>query len=197
VGTPVLSGSGSSTASVQACLLDESQGITSADRDITVNLSAPGQLAAQSVTIKQDSSCSSPITWTAEAGLGIIRAESAGLQPDQLQVKFPAFPWRYPMLAALGGLLGAFVIRAKRVLSAAWWSHTWSSLLLGAVLGVIFYLFARFNALVLPEGWVVKLQNVPVVSSIGAFLIGFVGGVLGRSFWLPKKDKAEGAAGGK
>lgn len=196
VGTPVLSGSGSSTASVQVCVLDESQVITSADQEITVNLSAPGTLTPQSATIKKDNSCSSTVTWISEAGLATINAESAGLVRDRADIRFLAFPWKYPWLAALGGLIGALLVRWKGVFSAAWWSHAWRSLLLGAGLGVIFYLFMRFNALVLPENWMIKLQNLPVVSSPGSFLIGFAGGLLGRKFWVPKKDKAEGATGG-
>jgi len=183
LGTPVLTGTGSSTASVQACLLDESGAVTASDQDIQVTLTAPGQLASSVLTIHHDSYCSDLIVWTSRSGPASIRAEAAGLKSDNKSITFPSFPWYFVILAAVGGLLGALVFSSGDLFSARWWSSTWRGLVLGAVLGAVFYLFARFGAIALPKDSPIIIQNIPVVSGIGSLLLGFLGGLYGRKLW--------------
>ncbi len=183
VSDAVLTGSGSSSANVQVCLLDESESITSADQDVHVTLTATGRLASPALTIPQESSCSTMIVWTSGAGPGTIRAESAGLKPDSKSIAFPSFPWYFVWLAAAGGLLGALISQRGNLFSARWWSHTWRGLVLGAVLGSVFYLFARFGAITLPKDSPINIQNIPVVSGVGSLLLGFLGGLYGRKLW--------------
>jgi hypothetical protein len=189
LGTPVLKGTGSSAASVQVCLLDESGAVTFTGHDIEVTLTAPGQLTQPAVTIHHDSSCSALVTWTGAAGPANIRAEASGLQADTENITFPSFPWYFVWLAAVGGVVGALVSSSGALFSARWWSHTWRSLVLGAVLGAIFYLFARFGAIALPEDSPVNLQNIPVVSGIGSLLLGFLGGLYGQKLWKAGQSK--------
>lgn len=190
LGSPVLAGTGSSTATVQACLLDESEAVTSSSQDVQVTLTAaPGQLQSSILTIHSGSSCSDSIVWTSASGAASIRAEAGGLKFDSKNITFPSFPWYFIALAAFGGLFGAIISRPKHLFSVSWWSHTWRSLVLGAVLGAIFYLFARFGAIALPKDSPISIQNIPVVSGIGALLLGFLGGLYGRKLWGIDDDK--------
>jgi hypothetical protein len=191
IGTPVLTGTGSSTASVQVCLLDESGAITASDQDIQVTLTAPGQFASPLLTIHQDSYCSNLIGWTSGSGTASIRAEAAGLKSDIQSIAFPSFPWYFVLLAAVGGLLGALLSSSGDLFSARWWSYTWRGLVLGAVLGAVFYLFARFGAIALPKDSPISIQNIPVVSGVGSLLLGFLGGLYGRKLWRVDEDEPE------
>jgi hypothetical protein len=198
LGTPVLSGTGSSTATVQVCLLDEAGALTSSGKDIQVTLTPSlGQLASTLLPIQHDSSCSAMNNWTSGSGSGSIRAEAEALKADTRNVKFPSFPWYFVWLAALGGLIGAFISSSGDLFSARWWSHTWRSLVLGTLLGAIFYLFARFGAISLPKDSPVNIQNIPVVSGVGSLLFGFLGGLYGRKFWKVDDDKTKPPKGPK
>lgn len=183
VGTPALAGTGSSSVSLQVCLLDGAGAITTADHDIQVTLSASGSLNSPEATIRQGNSCTDPVQWTSGAGAATVNAASAGLKSDFRSLIFPAFPWYFVWLAAIGGLSGALVWSRGVLLTKKWWSHTWRGLVLGAVLGAIFYLFARFGAIALPKDSPFNIQNIPVISNVGSFLLGFVGGALGRKRW--------------
>ncbi len=183
LGIPILTGTGSSTASVQICLLDESGAVTASDQDIQVTLTAPGQLASSVLTIQHDSYCSNLIVWTSGSGPASIRAEAAGLKSDTNSITFLSFPWYFVLLAAVGGLLGALVSSSGDLFSVRWWSYTWRGLVLGAVLGAVFYLFARFGAIALPKDSPISIQNIPVVSGVGSLLLGFLGGMWGRKLW--------------
>ncbi|HWA96650.1 MAG TPA: hypothetical protein VG844_18785 [Terracidiphilus sp.] len=184
VSSPVLAGTGASTASVQVCLLDDSGGVTSAEDDVPVVLHAQGELAAQSVSIAKGTPCSADLSWSGSAGAATITAEASGLKPDTRTVTFPSFPWYLIWLAGAGGLIGAIVAsKSDDLFAKNWWSHTWRSLVLGTVLGAVFYLFARFGAVVIPKSVPVDLTKIPAVSGVGAILLGFVGGLLGRKLW--------------
>jgi len=184
IGTPALTGSGSSTAEVQVCLLDDSGGVTSSSQDIQVTLTpSTGELSSGEVVIRRNTSCSDPVVWTSGPGEANLRAEFTGLKADVKNLEFPSFPWYFVWLAALGGLLGALVSSKGQLFSSRWWSHTWRGLTLGALLGAIFYLFARFGAVKLPADSPINIQNIPVWSGIGSFLLGFLGGLYGRKLW--------------
>jgi hypothetical protein len=191
LGTPILAGTGSSTATVQVCLLDESGVVTASDQDIQITLTAPGQLGSSAPTIHRDASCSDPIVWTSGPGPASIRAESSGLKSDTQSIMFPSFPWYFVWLAAVGGLVGAliFSIRSGDLFSVRWWSYTWRGLVLGSVLGAVFYLFARFGAIALPKDSPVDIQKIPAVSGVGSLLLGFLGGVYGRRLWKIDQDE--------
>jgi hypothetical protein len=121
------------------------------------------------------------VTWTAaKSGLATVIAESTGLPKAEASVTFPAFPWYLVWLAALGGIIGSLVLHSDGLFSTQWWAHTWRGLVVGAIMGAVVYLLARFGAVVLPSSIPVKIQNIPVVSGAGSFLLGFVGGVYGR-----------------
>src|SRR5437660_942034 len=109
VSDPVLMGSGSSTANVQVCLIDQSGAITSSDQDVPVTLTATGQLALTSLSIQHGLLCSNSTAWTSGPGTADIRAESTGLKADSAGIIFPKFPWYFVWLSAAGGLLGALI----------------------------------------------------------------------------------------
>ncbi len=194
LGTPTINGSGTSTVNTQVCLLDESGALTFSGQDVQVTLTAPGQLASSVATIRHGVSCSDLIAWTSASGAASIQAEAGGLKPDNKAITFPSFPWYFVWLAAGGGLLGALVSSSKELFSSRWFSNTWRGLALGAVLGAIFYLFARFGAIALPKDSPVNIQNIPVVSRVGAFLLGFLGGLYGRKLWKIDQDKPDASA---
>jgi hypothetical protein len=189
LGTPQLLGNGSSSAEVEVCLADEAEAPATLPQDIGVMLTAAGQLSKSVATITHGVPCGEALTWVAsKSGLAQITAEAGGLQKAAASVIFPAFPWYLVWLAALGGVIGTLVVSSDGVFSAQWLAHTWRNLVLAAVLGAIFYLFARFGAISLPKDSPVNLQNIPVVSGIGSFLLGFLGGLYGRKLW--KVDEA-------
>jgi hypothetical protein len=166
---------------VQVCLLDEAGVLTVAADGVNVVLSPAGQFSKGMVPIAANSSCSEMVTWTAaKSGPANVIAESTGLPKAEAAVTFPAFPWYLVWLAALGGIIGALISHSDGLFSTQWWAHTWRGLVVGAVMGAVVYLLARFGAVVLPSSIPVKIQNIPVVSGAGSFLLGFVGGVYGR-----------------
>jgi len=181
LGTAQVLASGSSSVTVQVCILDDSGVLTVSAEAVNIVLSAAGQFSKQMVPIAANSSCSEMVTWTAaKPGPATVFAESTGLPKTSANIVFPAFPWYLVWLAALGGLVGALIANTDDLLSARWWGHTWRSLMVGAILGVIVYLLARFGALVLPKNIPITIQNIPVVSGAGSFVLGFIGGVYGR-----------------
>jgi hypothetical protein len=192
LGTPQLSGSGSSSSTVQVCLLDEAGGLTASTQNVAVTLSGPGQFSKPVFTIPPQSLCGEQILWTSGgSGSATIRAESDGIAKDEQTISFPAFPWYFVWLAAVGGVIGALIVSSGSLFASSWWSSTWRSLVLGAGLGAIFYLFARFGAIALPKDSPVNLQNIPVVSGVGSFLLGFLGGIYGRKLWKVDSDAAK------
>ena len=192
-GTPQLLGSGSSTSQVQVCLADEAGAPAVSNQEVDAILSAPGQLSKSIVRIAAGTPCGEEITWTAaKAGLANIAAkasDASGALSGQASVVFPAFPWYLVWLAALGGVVGAVVQHARGLFSRRWWAHTWRSLVVGAVLGIIVYLLARFGALVLPKEVPVTLQNIPAVTGVGSFVIGCIGGIFGRKLFKVEDDE--------
>jgi hypothetical protein len=208
VTTPQLAGSGSS-AGVTVCLADEAGAPATSAQDSQVELSTQtGQLSKSLVTIPQNSICSEQITWSSsKSGIAVVSANSS-LGSASKPANFPPFPWYLIWLAALGGVVGALVINSTGLFSASWWSHTWRSLIIGAVLGAIIYLLARFGALEKTADLGVQIQNIPFLSGAGSFVIGFLGGAIGRKILKLDGDKdeeksqppeppaAKGAAGG-
>ena len=194
LGAPVLAGTGSSSVTVQVCMLDESGAPTSSEHDVSAALTAPvGQLAQPSLTIPHGFFCSGYTSWTSGSGAATITAESPELTTGTKSITFPPFPWYLVVLAGLGGIVGALVKDGGNLFTKNWWSHTWRALALGGIFGVIFFIFARFGALVLPASVPVALAKIPVVSGFGAFAIGFLGGVLGRRSWQIDDGAADGA----
>jgi hypothetical protein len=205
LGVPQVLANGSSTVTAQVCLLDEAGVLTVAADSVNIVLSPAGQFSKGVVPIAANSSCSDMVTWTAaKSGLATVIAESTGLPKAESSVTFPAFPWYLVWLAALGGIVGALVLHSDGLFSSQWWAHAWRGLVVGALMGAIVYLLARFGAVVLPSSIPVKIQNIPVVSGAGSFLLGFVGGVYGRKLLKidenqqqpPKPPAAVGQAAG-
>jgi hypothetical protein len=189
LGSPQLLGSGAASATVQVCLGDDAGAPAASAKDIQVVLRARGQLSKSVVPIAAGYPCSEQVTWTSQAGTADIEANSGDLKKAQRSLVFPQFPWYLVWLAALGGVVGAMVLHSEGLFSRQWWSHTWRGLVIGAVLGTFVYLLARFGALVLPNSIPIAIQNIPTVSGLGSFLLGFIGGVFGRRLFKVDEDK--------
>ena len=203
-GPPQLLGSGAASATVQVCLGDDAGAPATSAKDIQVVLTAAGQLSKSVVPIAAGFPCGEQVTWTSRAGNAEIVADSGDLKKAMGSLVFPQFPWYLVWLAALGGVVGAIVLHSEGLFSRQWWSHTWRGLLIGAVLGSFVYLLARFGALVLPSSIPVAIQNIPTVSGLGSFLLGFIGGIFGRRLFKidddrssPEPPAAAGHAAGK
>ena len=197
LGTPVISGTGSSNVTATVCLLDDAENLTYfSNQDVLVTLVAGGQLSSPRATILNGKSCSDPIAWTSSSGTASITAEAGGLKSDSKNILFPAFPWYLVWLAAIGGVLGALVAKPSDF-SFRWLAHTWRGLAFGARLGAIFFLFARYGAIVLPKASPVSLEKIPVVSRLGALLLGFVGGLYGRKLWKIQEHESGSSQRGK
>jgi len=184
IGTPVLAGNGTASATVQVCLLDQSGALTLSDEDIPVKLTAPGVLASSVLTVHHGAVCSEATQWSAGPGTMKIQAEASGLKTDAESSVFPEFPSYFVWLSALGGLAGALIVNLSSLSSPRWWR----SLILGTAFGVICYLLARFGAVALPEG--IDIQKIPVVNGVGSLLIGILGGLFGRKIF--KLGEAKG-----
>lgn len=208
VTTPQLAGS-SSSAGVTICLADEAGALAASAQEVQVALNTQmGQLSKSVVRIAQNSICSEQVTWTSsKSGIATVTASSE-LGSATQSANFPPFPWYLIWLAALGGVVGALVMNSTGLFSASWWSHTWRSLVIGAALGAIVYLLARFGALEKTSDLGVQIQNIPFLSGAGSFVIGFLGGAVGRKILKldggkdeensqpPEPPAAKGAAGG-
>jgi hypothetical protein len=190
---PGLERDSSSVARFRVCLYDAGKQLTSyPDRSVQVSLSPTlGSLDNDKVNIDRGEYCSGVVKLTShDSGTAQVQAVSGSeLQPGGISVVFPPFSWFLVIFAAVGGLGGAFVSSWSELSSAHWWSHVWRNLLLGVIFGVIVYLLVYFGALNLPKDFPINLQYLPTVTGIGAFLLGFVGGLYGRK--LLKVDPAE------
>lgn len=206
MGTPQLEGSGSSNVSVVVCLADEAGAPTVSSDDLQVTLEATGQFSKSSLTIPHGSVCGEQVTWTSQqSGKAILTAMAQGDIHGENSATFPSFPWYLVWLAALGGIVGALILYTDALFSERWWAHTWRSLVVGAILGAVIYLLARYGALLMPASVPIAIQNIPAVSGTGSFVLGFVGGIFGRKILKvgdsesgppPGPPQAQGAAGG-
>ncbi len=195
VGSADFSANGGSTAVVHVCMQDDAGNLTAyPDRDTQITLSPDsGQLEKTLITITRGNYCSDQINWTSHgSGLAHLTARSSGeLKAATAQTTFPSFPWYLVLLAAAGGLVGAFVKTSGQLFSKKWLAHLWRNLVVGGVVGVIVYLLAYFGALVLPKEIPIKLQNIPAVTGLGALVLGVIGGLYGRKLLKVDDDEAD------
>jgi hypothetical protein len=204
LGTPQLQGSGSSSVSVLVCLADEAGAPTVSGDDLQVTLDSSGQFSKSSLTIPRGSICGEQVTWTSQqSGKVTVTARAQGDLHGENSATFSSFPWYLVWLAALGGIVGALVLHTDGLFSEQWWAHTWRGLVVGAILGAVIYLLARYGALLMPSSIPITIQNIPAVSGTGSFVLGFVGGIFGRKILkiddsdsAPPSSQAQGAAGG-
>jgi hypothetical protein len=186
---------------VQACLLDYEDNLTTdpaADHTIDVNYQTTAtlwgaQLKDRPLKVLRGQEFSAKTTFsTFGHGKAVLQATASGLQNDMAPLEF-FLPKSLLVFAALGGLLGGFA-RALfgQSLAGKFFAHLWRNLALGVLLGFITYLLFLFGALSAIPKVDIKLGNVPVQSGLGAFVLGFVGGIVGRSLWPVPEEEAAG-----
>jgi hypothetical protein len=137
-----------------------------------------GSLSRRVVTIARGRPDSEGVElWSRRAGQATITAEADGLERDEIGVRF-ALPWVLIALACGGGTLGGMLRsrgRRRRTLAI-------EDLGIGALLGMVFFALTLFGVPgVVPAVPLQTLDNL-TLNEIGAFLLGVLGGYLGRDF---------------
>jgi len=190
---------GRTSVNVSVLLLDSANRPTSyPDRDVDVFLTASlGELPVRQVRIPKGTSFAEATLTSTRHGEARIAARATGLAEAATTVRF-LFPILMLNLAVLGGVLGGYVRAGRGSFSANWWPNLWRNLVLGAILGVVFYGLAFFGAVTaVPKAEIpVEIAKIPTFNELGAFVLGFIGGVVGRQFWKvadgsEDKDKAQ------
>ena len=190
---------GHTSATVQACLADYEDNPTTdpnADHAIDVSYQTTrtlwgAQLKDRPLKILKGGECSDKTTFsTFGHGKAVLKAIASGLQENDVPIEF-FLPKSLLVFSALGGLLGGFARTLMGSLSSKWFANLWRNLVLGVVLGLIIYLLFLFGALSAIPKLDIKLANVPVQSGLGALVLGFVGGIIGRMLWpVPAEGEA-------
>ena len=152
---------------------------TQANEDITLRTTR-GTLPPI-VTIHSGEYFSTVDLTSAQNGQATVTAQAPGLLAGEISATF-LFPWMMIILAGLGGALGAIVNHPKGAFSR----EGWRALLLGLICGVVFSTAALFGLIgALPKlDLPVQASNIPSLNTLGALLLGFIGGFYGKKLWL-------------
>ena len=196
--------SGQTPVIVTVLLQDELNHCTSTDKPLTVTLTATQGHFQPSEIIIPSGKFSGEATLTSSIqGKVTVTARTEGME-DRSEVEF-TFPWKLVIFAALGGLLGALLRDSKNTFSRRWFHYAWRNLLVGIVLGMVFYGLTLFGAVgsvskIIPS---IDVSVIPTVNELGAILLGFAGGYFGRRILDVKKvnggiqpNLTSGTAGG-
>lgn len=169
--------SGRTTVQVGVILKDDDDHVVqNPDADLRVMLrSTLGTLSRNVVTVATGRADSDWVQLSSgRTGRATITAEADGLEDDAEMVPF-VLPWLLVVLAASGGVTGA-VLRSGRNRGR----NLWHDLAIGGVLGIVFFGLALFDVPgAIPAIPVVALEKL-TFNEIGAFLVGLLGGYMGR-----------------
>ncbi|HEY1911783.1 MAG TPA: hypothetical protein VGG73_12730 [Vicinamibacterales bacterium] len=178
---------GSTPVTVTIFLQDDSAIGASADRDIPVDLiTTSGTLNPRQVLIAKGAPFAEASLTSAASGDAQITAHAAGFVDQSASVTF-VMPWMLVLTAAVGGFLGALVGTGTETFSAAWWHQMIGHILTGALIGLVFYVLALFGIIASIPAASIPLERLPTTNALGALVLGFFGGLWGRS-WLPKPN---------
>ena len=165
---------------IAVLLKDEDNHVVSnPDQDLRVVLrSSLGTLSRSAVTVARGQSDSDEVLLSSRRrGRAAITADAEGLSGDPEFVTF-TLPWLLIPLA-IGGGVGGAVVRSPRRRRRA---NLLIDLAMGGVLGFVLFGFALFGVPTLvPALSSDTLANL-TLNEIGATLLGFVGGYLGRRY---------------
>jgi len=178
---------GKSPVRVVVMLLDDAKRVINAVKDTDVVLSVSRGTVDSKVTILKGQCCAEATLTSAQNGPVTINATAVSLtQALPITANF-LFPWAMMIMGALGGLLGAFAHNPR----AAFGSHWWRVLVLGLIFGVVLSIAALLGVIgSLPKmGLPVQIGKIPSLNTLGALLIGFIGGFYGKKVW---KGSGEG-----
>jgi hypothetical protein len=182
------------TPVVVTVTLEDAEGHVAAadERDVKIVLtpSLGTMQPAQVIIPKGDFSSRASLT-SSRPGDVTITAQAVGFNSAEATAKF-LLPWNMVVLAGLGGLLGGIVYTLFKHKSIAW-KGMWPNLLIGIIVGMIFYGLALFGvASVLKTGIDIDTSKLPTYNAIAALVLGFIGGLIVRMLWeaLAKPGKA-------
>ena len=153
--------------------------VTNPDKDLRVVLrSSLGTLSKTAVTVVRGQSDSDEVELSSRRrGRARITADAEGLGSDPEFVTF-TLPWLLIPLSIGGGVSGA-VVRSPRRRRRA---NLPADLAMGGVLGFVLFGFALFGVpTLLPALSTETLANL-TLNEIGAVLLGFLGGYVGRRY---------------
>jgi len=180
---------GRTAATVSVRLIDDTKHMRPAEDETEVLLaSTSGSLKATSLKIPKGGRAAITTIVSTSSGPATITADAADLDEGTAIVQF-VLPVYLVVFATLGGLLGAFVRSGNKSTSGA--RKFAESLAIGAVMGVVFWAILFFGVLRAAAALPFSPSDVPAGNQLGAGLLGFGGGWLGRSFFAGPGSKPD------
>lgn len=181
---------GKSPVNIVVMLQDNAKTMVNAPTETTVVLASSRGSIDPMVKIPAGQCCAQATLTAAQHGTANVTATGALLESGQTSATF-LFPWMMIIMAAVGGLLGAFTHNPRAALGAHWWQV----LVLGLIFGVVLTIAALFGVIgSLPKlGLPIQISQIPSGNELGALLIGFVGGFFGKKLWLKGGSEDESA----
>jgi hypothetical protein len=176
---------GSTPVTVTIFLQDDSAVGASADKDIVVDLiTTSGTLNPRHISIAKGTPYAEATLTSAASGEAQITAHAAGFTDQTATVTF-VMPWMLVLTAAVGGFLGALVGTGTETFTSAWWHQMIGHILTGTLIGLVFYVLALFGIIASIPAMSIPLERLPTTNALGTLVLGFFGGLWGRS-WLPR-----------
>jgi hypothetical protein len=166
-------------------LMDDTNRLTYyQDRDVKVILTSTfGSLDHDQITIPKGQSFAGAKLTSVRHGLAEVSAALPAFDASKTSVQF-LFPWLMIVLASTGGVIGGVVREAKDTFSAdSGVAHLWRDIVVGLACGLVFYILALSGAVASVPKIEVNIAAIPTGNELGAFALGFIGGIVGRAFW--------------
>lgn len=179
---PSVINDGKSEMQIVVMLQDKAKHMIKATAETAVMLhTSRGTIDPAVVKIPAGQSYALATLTAAQHGDVTVNATADPLSSAQVVASF-LFPWMMIIMASIGGLLGAFTHNPRAAVSAHWWRV----LVVGTIFGVIFSIAALLGVISsLPKlDLPVNITQIPSTNELGALLLGFVGGFLGKKLWL-------------
>jgi hypothetical protein len=170
---------GRSTATVSVRLIDDTKHMRPAEDETEVLLaSTSGSLKATSLKIPKGGRAATTTIVSTSRGPATITADAADLDEGTAVVQF-LLPVSLIVFSTLGGVFGAFVRSGTP--SAGRARKLVENLSIGAIMGIVFWAILFFGVLKAAAALPFNPADVPAGNELGAGLLGFSGGWLGRS----------------
>jgi len=172
---------GRTAATVSVRLIDDTRHLLPATEETEVILaSTSGTLKTTSLKIPTGGRAANTTIVSTSRGPATITADAAGLDEGTVIVQF-VLPVYLIVFSTVGGLLGAFV--RSRDSSRGHARRILENLLIGAIMGLVFWAILFFGALKAVAALPFTPADIPAGNELGAALLGFGGGWLGRSLF--------------
>jgi len=180
---------GRTAATVSVRLIDDTKHLRPAEDETEVVLaSTSGSLKATSLKIPKGGRAATTTIVSTSRGPATITADVADLDEGTALVQF-VLPIYLVVFATTGGLLGAFVRSSNNSMSGI--RKLLENLAIGAVMGLVFWAILFLGALKAAAALPFSPSDVPAGNELGAGLLGFGGGWLGRLFFAEPGSKPD------